>query len=40
MKVVELKTTDGQVRYDLASDTGEPVEPVMKYLKFKDNATQ
>lgn len=38
MKVVELKTTDGKVRYYLASDTGEPVEPVMKYLKFKDNA--
>lgn len=38
MKVVELKTMDGKTRYYLAGTTGEPVEPVLKYLKFKDNA--
>jgi integrase/recombinase XerD len=38
MKVVELKTVDGRVRYYLADDTGAPVPPALKYLKFKDNA--
>jgi len=38
MKVVKLKTVDGRVRYYLANDTGTPVQPVLKYLKFKDNA--
>ncbi len=38
MKTVELKTVDGKIRYYLADDTGAPVQPVLKYLKFKDNA--
>jgi integrase/recombinase XerD len=38
MKVVELKTVEGKVRYYLADDAGAPVSPVLKYLKFKDNA--
>ncbi|MDD4460267.1 MAG: tyrosine-type recombinase/integrase [Proteiniphilum sp.] len=38
MKVVELKTVDGRIRYYLADDAGAPVPPVLKYLKFKDNA--
>ncbi len=38
MKVVELKTVDGRIRYYLADDSGIPVPPVLKYLKFKDNA--
>lgn len=38
MKVIELKTVEGKVRYYLADDTGAPVQPVLKYLKFKDNA--
>lgn len=37
MKVVELKTVEGKVRYYLADDAGVPVSPVLKYLKFKDN---
>lgn len=37
MKVVELKTIEGKVRYYLADDVGVPVQPVLKYLKFKDN---
>ena len=36
MKVVELKTVEGKVRYYLSDDTGAPVPPVLKYLKFKD----
>ncbi len=38
MKVVELKTMEGKVRYYLADNAGAPVAPVLKYLKFKDNA--
>jgi integrase len=38
MKIVELKTLEGKVRYYLSDDTGAPVPPVLKYLKFKDNA--
>ncbi|MEI7478625.1 MAG: tyrosine-type recombinase/integrase [bacterium] len=38
MKVVELKTVDGKIRYYLADDSGVPVSPVLKYLRFKDNA--
>jgi len=38
MKVVEFKTVDGRTRYYLANATGQPVEPVLKYLRFKDNA--
>jgi integrase len=37
MKVIELKTTEGKVRYYLADDAGIPVTSVLKYLKFKDN---
>jgi len=37
MKVIELKTTEGKVRYYLADDAGTPVTSVLKYLKFKDN---
>src|SRR5665648_496427 len=37
MKVVKLKTVDGKDRYYLANDTGAPVQPVLKYLRFKDN---
>lgn len=38
MKVVEVTTTDNRTRYYLADDTGAPVEPVLQYLRFKDNA--
>jgi len=38
MKVVEFKTVDGRTRYYLADVTGKPVEPALKYLRFKDNA--
>lgn len=38
MKIVELKTVDGKIRYYLADGTGAPMQPVLNYLKFKDNA--
>ena len=38
MKTVEFKTTDGRTRYYLAGEDGLPVEPAMKFLKFRDAA--
>jgi len=38
MKVVEFKTTEDTTRYYLTDDKGLPIEPVLQYLKFKDNA--
>ncbi len=38
MKVEEIVTPDGEKRYLLVDDSGEPIEPVYKFLKFKDNA--
>jgi integrase len=38
MKVVEFKTVEGKTRYYLADATGKPVEPTLKYLRFKDNS--
>lgn len=38
MRVEEIVTSDGKKRYLLVDDSGEPVEPVYKFLKFKDNA--
>lgn len=38
MKTVEFKTTDGRTRYYLAREDGLPIEPVMRFLKFRDAA--
>lgn len=38
MKTVEFKTTEGRTRYYLAGEDGLPVEPVMRFLKFRDAA--
>lgn len=38
MRVEEVLTRDGKTRYILIDSEGEPVEPVIKFLKFKDNA--
>ena len=38
MKVIEVITTDNKTRYYLADETRAPVEPVLQYLRFKDNA--
>ena len=37
MQVVTVSTSTGQTRYYLANDDGAPVEPVLQYLKFRDN---
>ena len=37
MQVVTVETSAGQTRYYLANDDGTPVEPVLQYLKFRDN---
>ena len=37
MQVVTVSTSTGQTRYYLANDDGTPVEPVLQYLKFRDN---
>ena len=37
MQVVTVETSTGQIRYYLANDDGTPVEPVLQYLRFRDN---
>lgn len=37
MKVVRVMTEENRIRYYLADDDGLPVEPVLRFLKFKDN---
>jgi len=37
MQVVRVKTEDNRTRYYLADDDGLPIEPVLQFLKFKDN---
>ncbi|MBN1047086.1 transposase [Clostridium botulinum] len=37
MEVVKLKTEDGKERYFVADDLGLPVEPILKFIRFKDN---
>ncbi len=37
MEVVRVKTEENHIRYYLADDDGLPVEPVLRFLKFKDN---
>ena len=37
MKVIQIKTEGNLIRYYLADEKGVPVEPVIKFLKFKDN---
>jgi integrase/recombinase XerD len=38
MRVVPINTSDNKTRYLLLNDVGDPVEPVLKYLKYKDNS--
>ena len=38
MKVEEILTNEGKTRYILLNNEGKPVEPVIKFLKFKDNS--
>ncbi|PUA38392.1 transposase [Paenibacillus elgii] len=38
MRVVSLETKDGKTRYMLMNPNDEPIQPVLQYLKFKDNS--
>lgn len=38
MKVEQIITKEGKTRYILLNNEGAPVEPVIKFLKFKDNS--
>lgn len=38
MRVEKIVTPSGKKRYLLVNNDGEPIEPVYKFLKFKDNA--
>ncbi|GAA0101933.1 tyrosine-type recombinase/integrase [Paraclostridium bifermentans] len=37
MEVVKVKTEDGKERYFVADDYGLPIEPILKFIRFKDN---
>ncbi|MBU5484702.1 tyrosine-type recombinase/integrase [Clostridium sp. MSJ-11] len=37
MEVVKVKTEEGKERYFVADDDGLPIEPVLKFIRFKDN---
>ncbi|MBY6899716.1 tyrosine-type recombinase/integrase [Clostridium botulinum] len=37
MEVVKVKTEDGKERYFVTDDYGLPVEPILKFIRFKDN---
>ncbi|NFG41823.1 transposase [Clostridium botulinum] len=37
MEVVRVKTEDGKERYYVADDEGLPIQPILKFIKFKDN---
>ncbi|WP_195945795.1 tyrosine-type recombinase/integrase [Paraclostridium bifermentans] len=37
MEVVKVKTENGKERYFVADDNGLPIEPILKFIRFKDN---
>jgi len=37
MKVVRVRNENNHIRYYLNDDNGEPIEEILKFLKFKDN---
>ncbi|MBD7913493.1 tyrosine-type recombinase/integrase [Clostridium cibarium] len=37
MEVVKVKTEGGKERYFVADDNGLPIEPILKFIRFKDN---
>lgn len=37
MEVVKVRTEDGKERYFVTDDDGLPVEPILKFIRFKDN---
>ncbi|EPY2296304.1 tyrosine-type recombinase/integrase [Clostridium sporogenes] len=37
MEVIRVKKEDGKERYFVADDLGLPIEPILKFIRFKDN---
>lgn len=37
MEVVKVMTNEGKERYFVVDDTGIPIEPILKFIRFKDN---
>lgn len=37
MEVVKVLTEEGKERYYVANDMGEPIKPILKFIRFKDN---
>lgn len=37
MEVVKVKTENGKERYFVSDDDGLPIEPILKFIRFKDN---
>ncbi|AGK97709.1 tyrosine-type recombinase/integrase [Clostridium pasteurianum] len=37
MEVVKVRTEDNKERYYVAEDSGLPIEPILKFIRFKDN---
>lgn len=37
MEVVRVRTEEGKERYYVADDNGLPIEPILKFIRFKDN---
>lgn len=37
MEVVKVRTNEGKERYFVADDDGLPIEPILKFIRFKDN---
>ncbi|OOM73696.1 hypothetical protein CLPUN_44500 [Clostridium puniceum] len=37
MEVVKVRTEDDKERYFVADDEGVPIEPILKFIRFKDN---
>ena len=38
LQVEKLITSSNKIRYMLVDKAGEPIEPVLRYIKFKDNS--
>ena len=39
MEVVKVRTEDDKERYFVADDEGVPIEPILKFIRFKDNTS-
>lgn len=37
MEVVKIKTEEGKERYFVSDDDGSPIEPILRFIRFKDN---